>query len=110
MTNTFTNAVVFLNKKTKVNINEILFLEGNVNYTIVHFREKNPIMIAITLKKAESILKEHGFVRIHKSFILNLHYADQSLLTSNEVLFQKNIAIKVSRRKRNELKERLSAA
>ena len=110
MTDTFTDPVVFLNKKTKVNINEILLLEGNINYTIIHFREKSPLILAITLKKAESLLKEYGFVRIHKSFILNMNFADNSLLTGNQVLFQKNIVIKVSRRKRNELKERLSAA
>lgn len=110
MTQTSINSIVFLNKKTKVNINEILLLEGNINYTIVHFKEKNPILVAITLKKVESILKEYGFVRIHKSFIINMNYADSSLLTDNQISFPKNITIKVSRRKRNNLKELLTAA
>jgi two-component system LytT family response regulator len=110
MTQLSTNYFVFLNKKTKVCINDILLLEGNVNYSIVHFKEKKPILIAVTLKKAESLLKDYGFVRIHKSFLLNINYADSSLLTNNEVLSQKKITIKISRRKRNELKERLSAA
>jgi len=109
MTQLSTNSFVFFPKKTKICINEILLLEGNINYTIVHLKEKNPLLIAITLKKAESLLKDHGFVRIHKSFLLNMNYADNSLLTGNEVLFQKNIIIKISRRKRNELKDRLLA-
>lgn len=110
MTQLSTSSMVFFNKKTKVCINEILLLEGNINYTIVHLKEKKPLLIAITLKKAESLLKDHGFVRIHKSFLLNMSFADSSLLTNNRILFQKNITIKISRRKRNELKERLSAA
>ncbi len=110
MTQLSSNSFVFFNKKTKVRIDEILLLEGNINYTIVHLKEKNPLLIAITLKKAESLLKDHGFVRIHKSFLLNINYADSSLLTENRILFKKNITIKISRRKRNELKERLSAA
>ena|SRR6218665_1263711 len=110
MTKSSINSFVFLNKKTQVNTNEIILLEGNVNYTIVHFAEKNSLVIAITLKKVESILKEYGFVRIHKRFLLNMNYADNSLLTGKQVVFQKSIDIKVSRRKRNELKERLSAA
>lgn len=110
MAQTFTEKIVFLNKKTKVDTNEILLLEANINYTIVHFKEKNPLIIAITLKKAESLLKDSGFMRIHKRFLLNMNYADSSLLTSSEVLLQKNITIKISRRKRNELKEILSAA
>lgn len=110
MTQLSTNSFVFFNRKTKVCIDEILLLEGNVNYTIVHLKEKNPLLIALTLKKAEFLLKNYGFVRIHKSFILNMSYADSSLLAGNEVLFQKNITIKISRRKRNELKELLSAA
>jgi two-component system LytT family response regulator len=102
-----TTPIVFLNKKTPVNVNEILLLEGNINYTIIHFEEKSPMIIATTLKKIEAILKDYGFVRIHKSFLLNMNYADSSLLINNQV---KNIVIKVSRRKRNELKERLLAA
>lgn len=104
------NPIVFLNKKTKVNVNEILLLEGDVNYTIIHLKGKPAIIIASTLKKVESILKGYNFVRIHKKFLLNMNYADNSLLTNNQLLFQKNIVITVSRRKRNELKERLSAA
>ncbi|RFS17918.1 LytTR family DNA-binding domain-containing protein [Emticicia sp. C21] len=110
MTQLPTSSMVFFNKKTKVCINEILLLEGNINYTIVHLKEKSPLLIALTLKKVESLLKDHGFMRIHKSFLLNMSYADSSLLTNNQILSQKNIAIKISRRKRNELKERLSAA
>jgi len=105
-----TNAVVFLNKKTKVFPNEIILLEGNVNYTIVHFEQKTPLLIAITLKKVESLLKDYGFLRIHKRYIINMDYANNALLEDSKVLLRKNISIKVSRRKRNELKERLAVA
>lgn len=105
-----TNAVVFLNKKTKVYPKEIILLEGNVNYTIVHFEQKNPLLIAITLKKVESLLKDYGFLRIHKRYIINMNYANNALLEDSNVLLRKNISIKVSRRKRNELKERLVVA
>lgn len=110
MTQLSSSSFVFFNKKTKVCINEILLLEGNANYTIVHLKEKNPLLIALTLKKVESLLKDHGFMRIHKKFLLNISYADSSLLTNNQLSSQKNLTIKISRRKRSELKERLSAA
>ncbi|HEY1053646.1 MAG TPA: LytTR family DNA-binding domain-containing protein [Emticicia sp.] len=110
MTKICTNNFVFLNKKTKLNIDEILLLEGNINYTIVHFKKEKPLLIAITLKKAEFALKNHGFIRIHKSFLMNINYIDSSILENNKLLFKKNLIIKVSRRKRNELKERLIAA
>ncbi|MBA4849279.1 LytTR family DNA-binding domain-containing protein [Emticicia sp. BO119] len=104
------NPIVFLNQKTAVNINEVLFLEGNVNYTIIHLEGKHPITIASTLKKIESKLKGYNFLRIHKRFLLNMTFADRSLLSNNRLLIKKNIAITVSRRKRSELKDWLTAA
>ena len=107
MTKQVPDPIVFLNKKTQVNASEITLLEGHINYTTVHFEERKSLIIATTLKKIEPLLKDHDFIRIHKRFVLNLNYADASLLKKDIITFQNNIEIKVSRRKRCELKKKL---
>jgi DNA-binding LytR/AlgR family response regulator len=101
-------SIIALNKKTKVNAHEVTLLEGDINYTTVHFYEGNSLVVAVTLKKIEPLLKELDFIRIHKKFVLNLHYANQSVLNKGTITLQNNIEIKVSRRKRVELKRKLT--
>jgi two-component system, LytTR family, response regulator len=50
---------------------EIVLLEGNSNYTKFFFTSQNPLMVSKTLKEYEDILKEHHFLRIHKSYLVN---------------------------------------
>lgn len=54
-----------------VNINSILYCEGADNFTRFHFENTQPLLICRTLKYFEDILKEHRFVRIHRSHLIN---------------------------------------
>lgn len=98
---------IFLNKKTPININEVTLLEADVNYTTIHFEQAKPVVIATTLKKIEPLLKEFDFLRIHKKFLLNLNYAVDSTLNKDSIILNNNIELKVSRRKRVQLKRKL---
>lgn len=100
-------SMIALNKKTIVNAHEVTLLEADINYTTVHFEKGKSLVIATTLKKIEPLLKDHDFIRIHKKFVINLNYANQSLLNKNSLMIHNNIEIKVSRRKRAELKKKL---
>ena len=101
------NPIVFLNKKTMVYANEITLVEADVNYTRIHFEEKAPLIVAVTLKKIEPLLLMHGFLRIHKKFLVNLNCVDISLLDDEVVTLQNNVEIRVSRRKRSTLRRNL---
>jgi DNA-binding LytR/AlgR family response regulator len=104
------NFTISLNKRTSVNAHEVRLLEADINYTTVHFETGNTLVVATTLKKIEPQLKELNFMRIHKKFLLNLHYAEDSVLSKDTIKLQNNIEIKVSRRKRVELKKKLNTA
>jgi len=54
----------------RVNIDEILFVEGQGNYTTYHLLDKSKITAYGSIKKALENLPEN-FVRVHKSFIIN---------------------------------------
>ena len=52
----------------------ILYCEGESNYTRFAFVNSKPILISKTLGEYEEILEGHDFIRIHKSFLVNKNY------------------------------------
>ncbi|MEO7307333.1 MAG: LytTR family DNA-binding domain-containing protein [Ferruginibacter sp.] len=53
---------------------EILYCEGENNYTRFIFTKHKPMLVSKTLGEYEDLLKEHGFIRIHKSHLVNTKY------------------------------------
>ena len=58
-----------------VTINTILYCEAADNFTRFYLVDvTNPLLICKTLKYFEEILKEHRFLRIHRSHLINPDY------------------------------------
>lgn len=57
-----------------VPISSILYCEAADNFTKFYFDTGTPLLICRTLKYFEDILKEHRFVRIHRSYLINPDY------------------------------------
>jgi len=58
-----------------VTINSILYCEAADNFTRFYLEGvANPLLICKTLKYFEEILKEHRFLRIHRSHLINPDY------------------------------------
>lgn len=55
-----------------VNTSDILFCKADDNYTELYF-ENSKKLVSKTLKYFEGILKDSSFVRIHKSFLVNVN-------------------------------------
>lgn len=61
------------NKKNyKVNFSDIYFVEALGDYIKVHTLDKT-LITYLSMKKMEALLPPEAFVRIHKSFIVNIH-------------------------------------
>jgi DNA-binding LytR/AlgR family response regulator len=57
----------------KVEYADILYVEGMKDYLMVHLRsQRQPLVTHLTMKAAEDILPGESFMRIHRSFIVNL--------------------------------------
>lgn len=54
-----------------VNINTIMYCEAADNFTKFHFEQDQPLLICRTLKYFEDVLKDHRFIRIHRSYLIN---------------------------------------
>lgn len=62
-------------KIIKLYYNDILFIEGLKEYVKIHTQEKN-IITYISLQKLTELLPENRFIRIHKSYIVNIEKID----------------------------------
>ncbi len=56
---------------------EILFCEGENNYTRFIFAKNKPMLVSKTLGEYEDLLREHGFLRIHKSHLVNVRHVSK---------------------------------
>lgn len=55
-----------------LDVNEIVSLQADSNYTIIHKQDMQKMVVTKTLKDFEDILDANQFVRIHKSHIVNI--------------------------------------
>jgi two-component system, LytTR family, response regulator len=56
-----------------IEIDSVINCESESNYTIFRLKNKQRITASRTLKDIEEILEGHSFVRVHKSFLVNLN-------------------------------------
>lgn len=98
---------IFVNsslKKVRVVINEIKWIEGLGDYVKVVTEDAN-ILVLSTMKAFIKKLPENQFLRIHKSYIVNLNKVQQFSSALVEVGGQQ---IPLSRHKKDELEEALT--
>jgi len=76
-------------KLIKINIEDILFIEGLKNYSIIHTATSGKAIITLqNLKSFEEKLPPTDFIRIHRSFIVSFNKIDT--IRKNSVLIGKN--------------------
>jgi DNA-binding LytR/AlgR family response regulator len=78
-------------KMIKVNINDILYIEAERNYCKIHCKDKEHLIVS-TLKDLEEKLNVKNLMRIHRSFIINMHHIDE-IATSHLVIAKKAIPV-----------------
>jgi len=60
----------------KISIEDLMFIKAEDNYSRL-FTNKSSFILSQTLKKMEAKLPESKFIRIHRSFIVNLNFIDK---------------------------------
>tara|TARA_R110002073_G_scaffold89852_5_gene212460 strand:+ start:29795 stop:30526 length:732 start_codon:yes stop_codon:yes gene_type:complete len=55
-----------------IDVNDIVFCKADDNYTEIHL-ENSKKLVSKTLKYFETVLSEYNFVRIHKSYLVNIN-------------------------------------
>jgi DNA-binding LytR/AlgR family response regulator len=95
--------VKHLEKMVKVDIKDILYIEAERNYCRIYSKFKEYLLV-MTLKDLDEKLPSKHFIRVHRSFIVNLSQIDE-VATSHIVIGKK--AIPLSKSLKEELLNRL---
>lgn len=70
----------------KLQLKDILYLEGMKDYVSIHLAsQKQPIVTYLSMKAAESLLPSDSFMRVHRSYIVNLSRID-SVNSDNDIV------------------------
>ncbi len=92
-----------LDSMVKVEIKDIRYIEAERNYCRIFSQEKEYVLV-ITLKDMEKKLPSKHFMRVHRSFMINLSQIDE--LGTTHVVISKKV-IPVSKSYREKLLQRL---
>ena len=82
-------------------ISEIVYIEGDRNYQKVVLKDGTSQNIRIQLGALEERLREFGFIRIHKGYLLN-HLFIRSIAT-DEVLLTNGTSLPMSKKRKEEI-------
>lgn len=101
-------------KKEFIDFKDIICVEADSNYSIVHGTQNRKFVISKTLKEIDELLcdEQHDFLRIHKSFIINTHQiiSQKNVNESFSITLSNQMTVEVSKRKKTEIRYILSAA
>ncbi|MCH2045061.1 MAG: response regulator [Saprospiraceae bacterium] len=87
-------------------VKDILAIEANRNYSVIHTGQQKFILSKSLSHFVDQYLPIQGFVRTHRSWIVNLHYA-QKLNKSTKEIILPNLSVPVSRNNYLEVKNQL---
>ena len=99
-TNYFGNPLV-LGKYTTLFTNEVLYFEGEVNYTHIHFITGKQKILAKTLLAVENTIDSDSFVRISRKHLVNRKFIIE--VGRDFVVLSNDLMLPVARRRRRVL-------
>jgi DNA-binding LytR/AlgR family response regulator len=81
-------------KIVRINLSEIKYLESMREYVRIYIENQRPIMTIIIMKKMEEFLPKSKFMRVHRSFIVNLNKIN--VIERQRIIFDKDVYIPIS--------------
>jgi two-component system LytT family response regulator len=62
------------NGYTVEELDDIIRCESDSNYTNFFFRDKRQLVVCRVLREYEELLRDHGFLRVHQSYLINIKH------------------------------------
>jgi DNA-binding LytR/AlgR family response regulator len=81
-------------KILRIDFNDIKYIEAMSEYIRIHLISAKPVMTQLSMKSIEDQLPDDRFMRVHRSFIINL--SKISVIERNRIVFDGSIYIPVS--------------
>lgn len=95
------NTLLIINHRTakKVLINQVVLLKGDINYTTIYMDNGIKKVICHPIKYFEAHLETHGFLRVHRTFMINPIHIKGYNQESRELMMSNGQQAIISRRK-----------
>ena len=92
------NKKITISSKTETisaDIDTIMYIEGNRNYQTFYLKDGSSFDARVLMGDLEIKLKEHGFIRVHKGYLVNFLFirtigVNEVTLTNNKILPMSN--------------------
>jgi DNA-binding LytR/AlgR family response regulator len=92
-------------KILRINLSDIKYIEGMREYLRIHIENQKAVMALMSMKKMEEFLPDKDFMRVHRSFIVNLNKI--TTIERNRIIFDKDVYIPVSEQYKPKFQEYL---
>jgi len=91
-----------------VQIEDVIRLEYDINYTRFYFQDGSKLMVTKTLKEFDKMLSDHSFIRIHQSHLVNTNFIKEYTKQDGKLVLKNGDRISVSSRKKSTLMDMIS--
>ncbi len=81
-------------KEIRINFSDIEYIESLGEYVKIHRTEMRPVMSLMRLKNIEKLVSKNRFMRVHRSYIVNLEKIET--VERNRIIFGGKVYIPVS--------------
>ncbi|MCF8253010.1 MAG: response regulator [Bacteroidia bacterium] len=93
-------------KYIKVKIDEITYVEADGKTVEIHTLQGQKFQVKMSLEQMQNQLAKHGFVRVQRSFIINLQHLSA---INGEAVYIEQLAIPIGRQYKEELMKQIKA-
>ncbi|MEI8049517.1 MAG: LytTR family DNA-binding domain-containing protein [Bacteroidota bacterium] len=90
-------------KLIRIELDDIKYIESQHEYIKIHLVNSTPVMTQLSLKSMEEQLPSDRFMRVHRSYIVNL--AKISVIERNRIVFDGKVYIPVSEQYKEKFQE-----
>jgi len=81
-------------KLIRIELDDVKYIESQHEYIKIHLVNSNPVLTQLSLKSIEEQLPSERFMRVHRSYIVNL--SKVSVIERNRIVFNGKVYIPVS--------------
>ncbi|MGF1636210.1 MAG: LytR/AlgR family response regulator transcription factor [Cyclobacteriaceae bacterium] len=93
-----------------IDIKDIIYCEASGSYTNFYLTKGIKLLVSKNLKEYESMLSDYHFMRVHNSFLINLHEVKSLVKSEGGYILMKNDSqISISPKKRDVFMEKMAA-
>ncbi|MBE6869139.1 MAG: response regulator transcription factor [Ruminococcus albus] len=89
-------------------IKNIYYIESSKHYVLYHSDNREPIKIRSNISELEKNFSQYDFVRIHKSYLVNLRHIFNINKNNDEIIFKQGFRLNMSKRYKQTVDEKLT--